>query len=207
MTTWNCPKCHKLHGTTGVDDEGKELRMPGFVMGDSGKIVAECTKCQATDERVTPASFNSGVASLKDEAAAGAAPGWGGKKQVVVQTQEAPPAAYQPPAMAMPQAMPVYAAQPLGSSLRIAPPPTLDPSLPIEHQIEQRALYLASEEARIDGEIAALTSQRAGIRVESQKLRKMLRASHSVQAQPATSPARTGEAHDGSAQGSLPIEH
>jgi hypothetical protein len=154
--SYSCTKCGK---TT----------FPTFVLSMRGKLVAQCAnqECLFEDASLGPADFNRGVASMTEE---GAAPtqGWAGKRAIVVDTQasqQAAPSAPRPPPIAV-QSGPV---------VRASQAPT-----DVIGMIEERAMWLSSEEARLSGVIAQARAQQAGVRAEGKSLQRMLRAAHRV---------------------------
>ena len=163
MNNFTCPNCSKTS-------------FPAFVLNDTtGKLVAQCTngECLFTDNRLGPNDFNQGIAAMPVDGSNGAA-GWASKQQVLVTTEtERAPAAHLRP-FGAPPIVPPLASGPLAPApYRVAAP--AEPTDVIT-MIEQRSLWLGSEEARLEGELAATQSRLAGIRAESKRLTKMLKA-------------------------------
>lgn len=146
-------------------------------MSAQSRLIAECTFCQWQNPSLGPADFSKGVASMPTGGATG--PGWSGKQMVVVDLNHAAkpmPVAqsqtYQTPTAALPNGYTPYASLPPG------PAPTVPSMAPgdVLSWIEQRAMWLAAEEARIEGEIASQKSRLAGVKAEQKRLMRMMRA-------------------------------
>ena len=148
---------------------------PGFVLGNDGRLIVECPKCQLQNPSLTPADFNQTIAAIASDGAP-SEPGWTGKRAVHANdpaleiVQPAPPRQAPQPS-AMPQA---YAA------------PTARNPGDIVAWVEERRAWLATEEARIEGEIASRRACIAGLRTERRRLDKMSRAARSVRDDGAT---------------------
>ena len=156
MDALSCPKCDRV-------------AFPQFVMANSGKLVARCSNpdCVYEDHSLGPSNFNRGVAVVADG---------NGVRQVIPVTTSAPP---EPPRQMSLQPMPQLA-QPAPAAAPVieAPPPMRASAAPgdVIGWIEDRAAWLAAEEARLEGEIATTRAKLAGLRVERRRLDKMLRA-------------------------------
>jgi hypothetical protein len=149
---YTCPNCAKT-------------AFPTFVLSDkTAKLVAQCAndECLHIDQSLGPSDFSRGVASFSESESG---PGWAGKRQVVVDLKvPSPPVARSAPVIPAPQPSPHVA----------APAPPTD----VIGMIEERAMWLAAEEARLAGVIAKAQAEAAGVRAEAKRLTRMLRAAH-----------------------------
>lgn len=147
---------------------------PSFVMNAKSKLIAECTRCQWQDPSRGPSDFGKGLAAMPSGAGA-TSPGWGGKNVVVVDLNPARPDPRQAPTAVShtPVVAPGYAPY-----AALGPAPAVPAITPgdVLSWIEQRAMWLAAEEARIEGDIAAQRARLAGVKAEQKRLMRMMRA-------------------------------
>jgi hypothetical protein len=145
---------------------------PSFVPNAQDKLVVQCVKCNHMDQTLTPANWNVGIAALKGEGES--RDGWQGKRAVIVDTMlgaSAPTASFAITNEMRPSLAPSFT----------------QPAAPhdILSWIEQRSMWLAAEEARLDGELAGLRAKIAATRAEYKKLSRMTRVAKRDEAQEA----------------------
>jgi hypothetical protein len=149
---YTCPNCART-------------AFPTFVLSDkTAKLVAQCAndECLHIDQSLGPSDFSKGVASFSESESG---PGWAGKRQVVVDVKGTAlgPVTSPHPSQAQP-------------APRVPAPPS--PPTDVIGMIEERAMWLAAEEARLAGVIAKAQAEAAGVRAEAKRLTRMLRAAH-----------------------------
>lgn len=155
--TYDCPGCNKS-------------AYPTFVMNDAGRLIVQCANidCNYLDPTKSPADFNETVAAVPVAGAAVAA-GWAGKKRVVVSKDNF--VAARPPVLGE-----APAPQALASSHALAQPPARSPA-DVLAWIDERATWLATEEARLAGVVAEAKAKQAGLAAERRQLERMLKVS------------------------------
>lgn len=197
--TFHCPNC-SWNG------------FPGFVL-DGTRLRAQCKnpECLFTDRQLGPADFSTGIATSGGGQAANE--GFAGKTVTVVDMASAPAAqaAIVQPVKGVPlvSAPPMVAAP--SQAVPAAPQPVAAPAFPstssvgavdVVAAIEARAVWLESEEARLEGVRSEASARLAGIRAERKRLQKML---HAGREQTRSAAAQRGSDTNGA--GAVPLEN
>lgn len=145
---------------------------PSFVLANSGKLIVECTRCQNQDPGLGPSDFTKGLAVSKTDGAVG----WGGRQVTVTESTAA-----RTPSVAR--------------TVQSTPARPVAPTAPgdVISWIEERTLWLATEEARLEGEAAGVRSQLATCRAERKRLQKMLSAGNPRRKLEKSEPVRHAE--------------
>ena len=158
MKEYTCPACGKT-------------AFPGFIPNDKYKLVVQCANidCNRVDGSLGPSDFSQGIAVMPTETSQKTEGRW-----TAVRSHTVAPGANILDLPTRAQA-PVVIIDRSISQTPFSPPSAHAPG-DVLSWIEDRALWLAAEEARIAGAIAELQSKRAGVLAEKKQLDKMLKS-------------------------------